>query len=68
MCKKTAAFSRPINAVVEFWECEDKHMFVVDKKPPPKISAAKQAAEASAASAANAASAVTTAVEPKTGS
>lgn len=61
ICKKAAAFSRPINAAVEFWECEDHHMFVVDKKPPPKISAAKLAAEVEAASAAATA-------EPKPGS
>ena len=45
-CKKAAHFSRPINAVVEFWECEDQHMFVVDKKPPPRgASAPKVPAE-----------------------
>jgi hypothetical protein len=47
-CKKTAQFARPINAVVEFWECEDHHMFVVDKKPPPKGSVAKPTADAEA--------------------
>ena len=36
ICKKAAHVSRSINALVEFWECEDQHMFVVDKKPPPR--------------------------------
>jgi hypothetical protein len=27
-------FVRPINTQVEFWECENKHMFVVDTKTP----------------------------------
>lgn len=43
LCRKAAHFSRPVNAVVEFWECEDKHLFVVDKKPPPRGSAAAPA-------------------------
>lgn len=64
ICKKTAQLARPINALVEFWECEDHHMFVVDKKPPPKgAAAAKQAAEAEAAVAA----AADAAAEPKAG-
>jgi hypothetical protein len=48
LCKKPAQFARPVNARVEFWECEVKHMFVVDKKPPPKVpagSVAEPAAE-----------------------
>jgi hypothetical protein len=49
MCKKTATLSRPINAVVEFWECEDHHMFVVDKKPPPKVPVAKAPVDAAPA-------------------
>ncbi len=44
-CKKAAQFSREINVQVEFWECEDKHMFVVNKKPPPRV--AEPAAAAS---------------------
>jgi hypothetical protein len=66
MCKKTATFARPINAVVEFWECEDHHMFVVDKKPPPKVSAAKAPPADAAASAVPATATATTPVEPKT--
>jgi len=27
-------FVRPVNAQVEFWECENKHMFVADTKIP----------------------------------
>jgi hypothetical protein len=37
LCKKPAQFARAINAQVEFWECETKHMFVMDKKPPPRV-------------------------------
>jgi hypothetical protein len=33
-CKSAAAFARPVNSQVEFWECENKHMFVVDTKVP----------------------------------
>lgn len=40
LCKKPAQFARAINAQVEFWECEVKHMFVMDKKPPPRVPAA----------------------------
>ena len=50
ICKKAAHLSRPINAVVEFWECEDQHVFVVDKKPPPRVPKAPAAAEAEAPS------------------
>ena len=33
-CKSAAEFARPVNSQVEFWECANKHMFVVDKKTP----------------------------------
>jgi hypothetical protein len=33
-CKSAAEFVRPVNAQVEFWECTNKHMFVVDRKIP----------------------------------
>jgi hypothetical protein len=36
-CKKPAVFSRAVNSQVEFWECEAKHMFVVDRKPPARV-------------------------------
>ncbi|MES1209884.1 MAG: hypothetical protein ABUS79_28445 [Pseudomonadota bacterium] len=49
LCKKTSHLSRGVNALVEFWECEDKHMFVVDKKPPPRVPAAAAVAAAAAA-------------------
>ena len=37
-CKSAAEFVRVVNSQVDFWECTNKHMFVVDKKtvkPPP---------------------------------
>ena len=34
MCKSAAQFARPVNSQVEFWECENKHIFVVDTKAP----------------------------------
>ncbi|MEP6654784.1 MAG: hypothetical protein ABJA82_15585 [Myxococcales bacterium] len=51
-CQKPAKFFREINNAVEFWECEATHMFVVDKKPPPRVTAAAAAA-ATAANAEN---------------
>ena len=49
-CQKPAKFLREINGAVEFWECEASHMFVMDKKPPPRVTAAA-AREAEAAAA-----------------
>ena len=34
MCKSAAQFVRRVNSQVEFWECANKHMFVVDRKIP----------------------------------
>jgi hypothetical protein len=34
MCKSAAVFVRPVNSQVEFWECVNKHIFVVDTKTP----------------------------------
>jgi hypothetical protein len=33
-CKSAAEFVRPVNSQVEFWECANKHVFVVDTKTP----------------------------------
>jgi hypothetical protein len=33
-CKSAAEFVRPVNSQVEFWECTNKHYFVVDTKTP----------------------------------
>jgi len=33
-CKGAAEFARAVNSQVEFWECTNKHMFVVDTKIP----------------------------------
>jgi len=46
ICKKPAQHARPVNARVEFWQCEDKHMFVVDMPPPPRTPAVSAAAPA----------------------
>lgn len=43
ICKNPAQLARTVNALVEFWECETKHMFLVDKKPPPRVPAAAAA-------------------------
>jgi hypothetical protein len=50
-CQKPAKFFREINNAVEFWECEATHMFVVNKKPPPRVTAAAAAAAAAATAA-----------------
>lgn len=57
-CQKPAKFLREINGAVEFWECEASHMFVMDKKPPPRVTAAA-AREAEAARVSEAAGAET---------
>jgi hypothetical protein len=44
-CKMAAAFARAVNSQVEFWECEAKHMFVVDRKPPARTPAVAAATE-----------------------
>jgi ribosomal protein L37AE/L43A len=50
-CHKPAKLSRNVNALVDFWECEDNHMFSVDIAPPPRVSAASAAREAAKAKA-----------------
>jgi Zn ribbon nucleic-acid-binding protein len=45
-CKGAAEFARVVNTQVEFWECVNKHMFVVDRKiakPTPAAAAAAAA-------------------------
>jgi hypothetical protein len=47
MCKSAAQFVRPVNSQVEFWECPNKHMFVVDTKTPKPSPASHDDAPAS---------------------
>ncbi len=47
MCKSSAQFVRPVNSQVEFWECANKHMFVVDTKTPKPSPASHDDAPAS---------------------